>query len=103
MSASYKKYDVCIADVPFEDLPQSKVRPVLILDVETMTVKCLKMTGHPPREGEYALQRWQYAGLHRQTTVRISKCLKLSPDSIRKKTGHLHPIDIMAIQNLTSD
>lgn len=102
MSSGYKRYDVCIANVPFEDLPQSKVRPVLILDVETMTVECLKMTSQPPRKGEYVLQMWQCAGLNKQTAVRISKRLQLSPDAIHKKIGHLHPADILAIQNLTS-
>lgn len=102
MSGGYQRYDICIADVPFEDVPQSKVRPVLILDAETMTVECLKMTSQLPRKGEYVLQMWQYAGLKRQTTVRISKRLRLTPDAIHKKIGHLHPSDILAIQNLTS-
>lgn len=102
MSTEYERYDVYIADVPYEDEPKSKARPVLILDYETMTVICLKMTTHAPRKGEYTLRQWQYAGLDKPTTVRMSKRLRLSSDNLIKKVGKLHPVDIYAIQKLQS-
>lgn len=100
MNATYRKYDVFLADVPFEDTPQSKVRPVLILSVEPLVVECLKMTSRAPRKGEYALQMWQCAGLAKSTTVRVSKRLRLPPERMRKKLGHLHAVDVIAIQNI---
>ena len=101
MSEAYKKWDICLADVPFEDLPQSKVRPVLILGAHTnISVDCLKMTGQPPREGEYVLQKWKEAGLLKPTTVRLGKRLNLEQKRIHKKIGHLDKTDILNIINL---
>ena len=42
-------WDVCIADVPYEDLPESKVRPILIVERGAFVIECLKLTGQPPR------------------------------------------------------
>lgn len=102
MNAVYKRWDIWLADVPFEALPgalpESKVRPVLILDKETATVLGLKMTGHSPRAGEYAVVHWKAAGLHKPTTVRISKQLKLPETCILKKIGRLSPADIVGVQ-----
>ena len=95
-------WDIYIADVPFEDLPQSKLRPVIILGDSVFVVDCLKMTSKPPRPGEYALQKWQEAGLLKPTTVRISKRLLLNRNSLRKRIGALHPIDILEIQKRIS-
>ena len=96
------KWDIYIADVPFEDLPQSKPRPVIILEDSVVLIDCIKMTGHPPRRGEYALQKWQEAGLLKPTTVRVSKRLALSPRFFRKRIGSLHPVDIIEIQKRLS-
>lgn len=93
-----KKWDICIANVPFEDLPQSKPRPVVVLEDKTVTVYCLKMTGQPPRPGEYPIKRWKEAGLDKPTTVRISKRLSLPAKNILKRIGSLHPVDIIEIQ-----
>lgn len=95
-----KKWDIYMADVPFEDLPQSKVRPVLILEDTVIFIDCLKMTSHAPRAGEYLLKRWKEAGLHKPTTVRLSKRLKLEQSAIRKRIGSLHPIDIIEIERI---
>ena len=96
------KWDIYIAEVPFEDLPQSKVRPVIILDESAVLVDCLKMTSQPPRRGEYTLQKWQEAGLHKPTTVRISKRLSLEKRAFIKRVGSLQPVDIFEIQKLLS-
>ena len=95
----YSKWDVVIAKVYFEDLPVAKIRPMLILGYSTEAV-CLKMTGQPPRPGEYILKEWAYAGLAKPTTVRIGKIVSLQRSQISKRVGHLHPPDIVAIQRL---
>lgn len=87
-----------MAEVPFEDVPGSKVRPVVILDRRKMLVICLKMTSHAPRAGEYALQRWEAAGLRKPTTVRMGKLLRLEQEKLRKRLGVLHPADIIEIE-----
>lgn len=93
-----RKWDIYLANVPFEDLPQSKVRPVVILDDAALIVDCLKMTSHPPRQGEYVLAYWEEAGLRKPTTVRISKRLALDQSRFIKRLGSLHPFDIIEIQ-----
>lgn len=92
------RWDIYIADVPFEDLPHSKVRPIIILGEEALVIDCLKMTSHPPRPGEYALKRWKEAGLHKETTVRISKRLSLARSRLKKYVGALHIDDILEIE-----
>lgn len=94
------RWDVCIAEVPFEDLPETKIRPVLILDDTAVIIECLKMTGQPPRAGEYVLKNWKEAGLHKPTVVRISKRLALSRERIRKQIGTLSVVDIAELQKL---
>lgn len=97
-----RKWDIYMADVPFEDLPQSKPRPVIILEDSVVVIDCLKMTSQSPRYGEYTLQKWREAGLLKPTTVRISKRLVLEPGLFRKRIGSLHPIDIIEIQKRLS-
>lgn len=96
------KWDVYIANVPFEDLPQKKVRPVVILENSVIVINCLKLTSQVPRNGEYSLQRWKEAGLAKPTVVRISKRLALDPNNLIKRIGTLHPIDIVEIQKRLS-
>lgn len=100
---NFDEFDIFIARVPFEDIQQSKIRPVLILHECVYLIDCLKMTSAQPRFGEYVLKEWQKAGLNKETTVRISKRLKLDKANFIKKIGHLQPIDIIEIQRLIQD
>lgn len=93
-----KKWEIYLADVPFEDMPQSKVRPVIVLEDSVLVVDCLKMTSQPPRPGEYVLKEWKAAGLLKPTTVRISKRLALKPCLFRKRIGSLQLADILEIE-----
>lgn len=103
MSQKYRKWDVCIANVKYEDLPASKVRPVLVLDNQSATVLGLKMTSHQPRQGEYGLVQWSKAGLRKPTAVRVSKQLSIQEQDIQAKIGHLTPVDIAGVQKAIND
>lgn len=92
------KWDIYLANVPFEDLSQFKIRPVLILDDTAVLVDCLKMTSHVPRRDEYALKDWKGAGLKKPTTIRMSKRLRLTSKQLIKKLGVLQPIDILEVK-----
>lgn len=96
------KWDIYFADVPFEGLPESKPRPVIILDDSVILIDCLKLTGKPPRPGEYVLQKWKEAGLRKPTTVRLSKRLALDPSSFLFRVGSVRPIDIVEIEKRLS-
>lgn len=69
-----ERWEVWLAKVKFEDDPTTvKQRPVLVISNTQCYILPLKMTSHPPREtfpGEYALLRWQEAGLQKESTVR---------------------------------
>lgn len=91
------KWDIYLANVPFEDVQTSKIRPIVVLDDTAVMIDCLKLTSQPPRFGEYVLQKWSEAGLNKPTTVRLSKRLSLSSTSLIKKLGSLQAIDILEI------
>ena len=93
-------WDVCLANVMFEDVPESKVRPVLVLNGGAVVIECIKMTSKPPRTGEYEVKMWKEAGLHKPTTVRLSKRLCLDANRVLKRIGHLDPVDIIKIEQL---
>lgn len=93
-----RKWEIYLAYVPFEDIPGGKPRPVLVIDDNNVyPICCLKMTG-TPRSGEYTLVRWQNAGLHKETTVRIQKRLMLNSSDFIKRIGILDPVDIVSIE-----
>ncbi len=97
VSIVYQTWDVWLADVHFEEINQSKKRPVLILNDSTVVVYALKMTSHDVRTGEYPLKRWKEAGLDRPTVVRIGKKLQLSSKDMIRKFGQIHPVDRVEI------
>lgn len=101
------EWEVWYAKVKFDDdWTQIKERPVLVISKELYYVLSLKITSHSPRAnfpGEYSLVKWQEAGLHKQSTVRTSKKLKLVESDFVHKIGRLHPVDILGIRQLLSD
>jgi len=96
-----RKWDIYLAYVKFEDIEGGKHRPVLVLeDGAVFPVECLKMTSHEPRSGEYALIKWEDAGLRKPTTVRIGKALQLEEGDFIKQIGRLSAIDISNLDAL---
>ncbi len=98
-----ERWEVWFASVRFEDSPDRKQRPVVIISPGVAYYLSLKLTTHAPREwcnGEYALQKWSEAGLARPSTVRASKVLQLVDSDFSHKLGRLHPVDILALQTV---
>lgn len=95
-----RKWEIYLAEVPFEDMPKSKTRPVLILEDSALFIDCLKMTSQPPRSGEYVLKKWAEAGLDKQTVVRVQKRLVLPPEAFIKRIGVLSAIDMIELEKL---
>lgn len=97
------KWEVWSASVKFEESIERKQRPVVIIKPGTAVCISLKVTSHPPREnciGEYPLKKWKEAGLYKPSTVRVSKVIELTSNDFAGKIGRLHPIDILALQNI---
>ena len=93
-------WDVWLANVPFEDIDESKCRPVVVIQDYCCSVDCVKMTSHTPRQGEYSLVGWKNAGLKKPTVVRVQKRLNMTAAHLIHKIGHLDPVDILALQKL---
>jgi mRNA-degrading endonuclease toxin of MazEF toxin-antitoxin module len=100
-----KKWEIWLAGYRFDDGAEVKNRPVLILDTEDSnnSTKCLcaKMTSHEPRNRhEYALAKWQYSGLSRETTIRTAHTRAIQSSDLLYKIGDMHPSDISGFQKM---
>ena len=96
------KWDIWLADVPFEDIEGSKPRPVLIIDPTNALVTTFKITSHEPRNdpAEYRVIKWRGAGLTNPSTIRCSKIIALEREDFIKYRGHLQPEDIEGVQEI---
>jgi hypothetical protein len=95
-----RKWEVWLAEVPFEDIDGSKLRPVIIMNDYMYQVECIKLTGQRPRAGEYKLLDWESAGLHKLTVARISQVRILDKSRFRQKIGKLKRLDRLNLQKL---
>lgn len=98
------RWDVWLANVPFEDIPSAKkLRPVLVMDDAVIVLSVFKMTTHPPRdELDYQLINYAAAGLPKQTVVRLSKLIILDSVDMIRQLGRLSLQDIQAIRKAIS-
>ena len=90
------KWEIWLVNMPFEEGIGAKVRPALILDPQSVFILVGKMTSRPPRTNypyEYPLADWQGAGLICQTTLRLSKRVRLAPAAFIRRVGVLQPVD----------
>lgn len=98
------RWEIWLAKVKFEDNPSViKKRPVLIISPTVSCIISLKITGHSPRpsyKGEYRIKKWKEAGLDKESTIRVSKKLRLINTDFDYQIGRLQPIDIIEIQKL---
>ena len=94
-----KRYDIFLAEVPFDDVEGSKVRPVLILDERVYLISCLSITSNTSRPEDYVIRQWKEAGLLKPSSIRILKELELEPSMLDRRIGSLQPIDIIGLQN----
>lgn len=98
-----RAFDILLAKVDFDNEDDYKVRPVLCLDKEGDTIIARKMTSNNPRPnypGEYLLKDWKQENLHKASTVRMSKHVKLPNDYVLKVIGHLSQRDEKEIRKL---
>lgn len=100
------QWDLWFADFPFDDINQSKDRPVIVLNVDPLEVLSVKITTHDIRdEDQYdtPITKWIEAGLKQESIARISKTMILSPDKFRRKIGTLHSDDAIVIMQKYMD
>jgi hypothetical protein len=91
-----------MADVPFEEICDSKIRPVLIIDHQIM-VFCLKMTSQKPQtKDDYQIKVLEGTGLRKNTVIRTGKMIHLPEGKLIKQIGVLHETDILVLKVLHS-
>ncbi|MCK9314288.1 MAG: type II toxin-antitoxin system PemK/MazF family toxin [Methanocorpusculum sp.] len=97
------KWDIWLASIKFEEKPDIKNRPVLVIAPDMAYYVSLKITTHEPRNvysNEHRIVKWEEAGLNKPSTIRASKVLHVMERDFVHKIGHLHPVDIMAVQKI---
>ena len=84
-SASLGPWQIWLAYVRFADHPEvGKVRPVVIIDDETIAVVAAKITSAQPQPQYqyYELVDWEAEGLLKPSRVQLAPLLSLNPDDL---------------------
>lgn len=94
-----KKYEFWWAYVKYEDCEEIERRPVLVIDQNAFIV-AYKVTSKDRGDSgtELRLQYWQEAGLTQESSIRLSKVLKLVEKDMIAKIGDLDPRDRMRLE-----
>ena len=89
-----KRYEIWWAKVAFEDMDESKIRPVMIWN-NTAYILAYKMTSvdRGDSKDEFRIEFYREAGLPKETFIRISKLLKLEETDLISKIGELDDRD----------
>ena len=93
----YKQWDIWLARIKFEDAPQTKVRPVLILGSNIFVILASKITSQGKHLNSYAIKDWAEAGLAKPTFIRVDKYLELVDSDFVRKIGRLSCSDIQSL------
>ncbi|WP_165056165.1 MULTISPECIES: type II toxin-antitoxin system PemK/MazF family toxin [unclassified Adlercreutzia] len=85
LSVSLAPWQVWLAYVRFADHPEvGKVRPVVIIDSDTVAVIAAKVTSASPKSQYqyYELLDWQEGGLLKPSRVQLAPLISLNPDDL---------------------
>ena len=94
-----KKYEFWWAKVKYEDCDNVETRPVLVIGnvAYVMALKATK-TDRGNEGTELRLLYWKEAGLEVETSVRLSKVLKLTEADMVEKIGNLDDRDRLRLE-----
>lgn len=83
-----------LADIPFTSGAASKVRPVLVLWLDTGDAVVAAVTSAQPRSAtDIPLQNWAASGLRVASTVRLSRLDFLEQRLLRRRLGIIESSD----------
>lgn len=93
--------DIYIANVPFDEETDRKIRPALVIEVERERVIVFKITSQYQNKSTqikrlyYPIKEWQEAGLYKKSYVDTYKMYRLAKKWIfsRQPIGKLTDID----------
>ena len=91
--------EVWEVNFPFDDDDsQSKRRPCVIMDIDTLEVLSLKVTTHEPRdEYDIPIFKWRDANLLEPSFARVSKVAFIKKNDFLMKNGELELSDFSNI------
>jgi len=93
--------DLWRANIPFTDQTGFKIRPVLILWIDSQDVVIASITSSAPRTpSDVLLRDWQDAGLRVPSTVRLSRLLCLKHSLLRSKLGNISQVDAHHLKDI---
>ena len=100
-----KPMDIYIANVPFDERDDSKVRPALVIEVGRECVMVFKITSQYQHKSAqikqlyYSIQNWQDAGLKKQSYVDTHKLYRLNKKLVfsKKPIGKLTALDRLGL------
>ena len=93
-------WEIWYADFGYEESKESKDRPALVIEIDGAFYVSAMITSHEQRNvwGDIDIAEWRKAGLDHESTIRLSRVLKLSREHFRKKIGVLSARDIDEVQ-----
>ncbi|MDN6497972.1 MAG: type II toxin-antitoxin system PemK/MazF family toxin [Tetragenococcus koreensis] len=97
--------ELYIADVPFDENNQSKIRPALVVEVKSKYVTLFKITSQYTHKSEtikelyYPIKDWHAAGLKRASYVDTHRTYDVTKAAVfnRRPLGKLTAHDIMGL------
>lgn len=95
-----EEFELYWAEVEFQDIEESKLRPVMIIDSNAYLVSCLSVTSNTSRPEDYVIKRWREAGLSRPSAIKLHQIIDLDPSMIDRRIGKLDAYDISIIRTL---
>ena len=97
--------EVWEVNFPFEDdETQSKKRPCIIMDVETLKVLTIKVTTHGARDKyDIPIFKWKEVNLLEPSYARVSKVAFIAKTDLVKKYGELDIVDFRNVSKAFQD
>jgi mRNA interferase MazF len=93
--------EICLAEIPFTDGSASKIRPILVLWLDSADVVVAAVTSALPRSPtDVILADWQSEGLRVPSTLRLSRLDCLEQILLRRKLGSLSANDAQKIKEI---
>lgn len=100
-----KPMELYIADVPFDDSSQSKIRPALVMTVEAQFVSVFKITSRYINKSNkiksfyYPIEYWREAGLNKASYIDIHHIYNLTRTAIfhKQPVGRLMESDVIGL------
>ena len=102
--SKYNLGEVWWTQFPFEDIDESKRRPAIVIDDETIAVLAIMVTSKD-RNNPYSIRidDWKKAGLKRESWARIDRIIRMDEWRMEKKMGDLSEADLLKITQLVAE